>query len=880
MISSEVPLIKCVVNDIPVDISLNTSNALASVCFFEEADMLFGHDHIFKRSFLIIKAWAQGESGILGSSQYLLSSYALQAMTFYILNFHCNLASYSTSKNDTTIDTLDKTMLEPFDVFRQFLKVFSSIDLSSYGLTLCGLIPLSKLRYAPSFHAKDLDNGASLLKYDTASLSSELDINTIFLSKSMTSDASQPTSPKLAWTNASAESSDPIFSSLPPHWKWQYYVYPSNEEVSRDTPTPFLSASQIQSLVLKYTPTATKRQSTDPVSSRPTFQNRGMTEKTSTPGILHSTTSNSSIPASTSISELYSTKSYFLQPEAEVLDSDPIPQANSGENATYLADTMSMSVEFPPSLENRSTQVAEIGEYNGQQLILWPCPLKQTLSCREPIIVDPINSSNNIARSVATINIPFLFRSISQAYSHILSLESLVKDIIFSIVRDEHKAFWRTRKLTSLEPSSLPESSSFLSLAHTFQHFMKPTDKVLLFGQFFASTITTYDTIPSDWIQRREMLRKSIPSIPETTSSEGSLAQDPNVPIEHQNLDSPNQELSNPPPPQEDAGQDHTSSSQSPITQDTLQQLLIFYSHIFSLTMSHVRKRDHEAPTLPQSHESPSLTSISAENSDQKSSHTSNNIISAPSTPLIETSIEQSIPTLPLNTKDLIIQQLNKPFPMDGFHRQTTKNPKDHATKVSSTVKLDKKDKKEKKDPKKLASSATSPSLISNIAQLQVQLQKVREYVRQYAEKDIEKALITRENPKKTNIHTKPCSTRQTFKDTTKKDFITETNSSHEHYNKSHRGAKDNRNPSSGPASVLKKSHSSTNVNKNFHELDVTTKKKHQYSQEQMTKKEKKDVEKHYISKIQHASQKIHAIAAATNITTTKYVFHYDIDKP
>lgn len=54
-INARTKLINCLVNNIGVDITVNQATAISSLIFLEEADKVIGHDHLFKRSVLLIK---------------------------------------------------------------------------------------------------------------------------------------------------------------------------------------------------------------------------------------------------------------------------------------------------------------------------------------------------------------------------------------------------------------------------------------------------------------------------------------------------------------------------------------------------------------------------------------------------------------------------------------------------------------------------------------------------------------------------------------------------------------------------------------------------------------------------------------------------------
>ena len=83
---------KCLINNVPFDISLNALGGVSSLAFLEEVDAKIGRNHLFKRSIILIKAWFKyvNETDILKSSEGMLSTYALNVMILYIINrfFH------------------------------------------------------------------------------------------------------------------------------------------------------------------------------------------------------------------------------------------------------------------------------------------------------------------------------------------------------------------------------------------------------------------------------------------------------------------------------------------------------------------------------------------------------------------------------------------------------------------------------------------------------------------------------------------------------------------------------------------------------------------------------------------------------------------------
>jgi hypothetical protein len=125
---AEIKLIKAVICNIPVDISVNTAGALGTVCFFEDVHKATGYNCLFKRSVVVIKAWCMYEAHILASHHSLLSSYAIETMVMFILNQYFDIAK------------------SPLRVFMLFMRVFTTFDWGRYALSATGPVLLTDLR--------------------------------------------------------------------------------------------------------------------------------------------------------------------------------------------------------------------------------------------------------------------------------------------------------------------------------------------------------------------------------------------------------------------------------------------------------------------------------------------------------------------------------------------------------------------------------------------------------------------------------------------------------------------------------------------------------------------------------------------------------------
>ncbi|KAI7751818.1 hypothetical protein M8C21_009268, partial [Ambrosia artemisiifolia] len=127
LIGAQVKLVKCMVENLVVDISVNQIGGLCTLCFLEQVDRVIKKDHLFKRSIILIKAWCYYESRTLGAHVGLISTYGLETLVLYIFHvFHI------------TIDG-------PLSVLYKFLEYFSTFDWDNYGISLMGPVRLSEL---------------------------------------------------------------------------------------------------------------------------------------------------------------------------------------------------------------------------------------------------------------------------------------------------------------------------------------------------------------------------------------------------------------------------------------------------------------------------------------------------------------------------------------------------------------------------------------------------------------------------------------------------------------------------------------------------------------------------------------------------------------
>lgn len=108
-IMAKVSLIKCTVCGLGVDISAAQPGSLVTSLLIEKLSQSIGRNNLLKRSFLLIQSWCLYEARIVGGHSQMLSSYALRVMIINIL-INC------------------KDIYTPFQVLYVFLAYYSNFD--------------------------------------------------------------------------------------------------------------------------------------------------------------------------------------------------------------------------------------------------------------------------------------------------------------------------------------------------------------------------------------------------------------------------------------------------------------------------------------------------------------------------------------------------------------------------------------------------------------------------------------------------------------------------------------------------------------------------------------------------------------------------------
>lgn len=86
LVSAEVQVLKLIINGYRFDVTVGQTGGVNCVQFFHEIDQLIGHQHLLKRTMLLLKAWMCYEARILGGQGGYLGSYTVSVMLISMLN--------------------------------------------------------------------------------------------------------------------------------------------------------------------------------------------------------------------------------------------------------------------------------------------------------------------------------------------------------------------------------------------------------------------------------------------------------------------------------------------------------------------------------------------------------------------------------------------------------------------------------------------------------------------------------------------------------------------------------------------------------------------------------------------------------------------------
>lgn len=135
-INARTPIVTMVAGNIVADLTENQGGSVAASVLLEEADRLIQRGHLFKRSLLLLKAWAFCETPrlvgqrVLGARNGGLTSYGLSVMVLHLF----------------AVRSLADNLLQPLDVLVRFFEVYAEFDWGQFCLTLDGAVAFDDIR--------------------------------------------------------------------------------------------------------------------------------------------------------------------------------------------------------------------------------------------------------------------------------------------------------------------------------------------------------------------------------------------------------------------------------------------------------------------------------------------------------------------------------------------------------------------------------------------------------------------------------------------------------------------------------------------------------------------------------------------------------------
>ena len=120
-VDAEVQVVKFLYCGVGFDISFSQPSGVLTAYFLEVVDAYIGKDHLLKRSLILLQCYCMNEAHVLGSHNFMLSSYSLRTMVIFILLHSDGICT-------------------PLQTLLAFLAYFSSFDFQNSVLTIFGAV--------------------------------------------------------------------------------------------------------------------------------------------------------------------------------------------------------------------------------------------------------------------------------------------------------------------------------------------------------------------------------------------------------------------------------------------------------------------------------------------------------------------------------------------------------------------------------------------------------------------------------------------------------------------------------------------------------------------------------------------------------------------
>lgn len=148
-VNREMKMIRSIINGITVDITMNQYQSLFMETVIERVDDFIGRDHLFKRSFLLIKAWFQYESSkyTYGGGSLTNANTAISTTTsLKYVESNSAISTWSIAiMLIATFHNYGADIYYPFQALGYFFRYTTNFDWMNTALTVFGAVPISSL---------------------------------------------------------------------------------------------------------------------------------------------------------------------------------------------------------------------------------------------------------------------------------------------------------------------------------------------------------------------------------------------------------------------------------------------------------------------------------------------------------------------------------------------------------------------------------------------------------------------------------------------------------------------------------------------------------------------------------------------------------------
>jgi hypothetical protein len=127
LIPAEVKLIKCKIDNLSFDISINNFVGLFKLSLMTYLETKSFDKTIFKRTLFLVKCWSYYEGNILGSNVGLMASYALEVLIIYMFN---NFSDKFTNEIEAIFYFFN--MINDIDWNKKIVTVFGLVSIDTY----------------------------------------------------------------------------------------------------------------------------------------------------------------------------------------------------------------------------------------------------------------------------------------------------------------------------------------------------------------------------------------------------------------------------------------------------------------------------------------------------------------------------------------------------------------------------------------------------------------------------------------------------------------------------------------------------------------------------------------------------------------------------